>query len=47
MRSAHIATHKVGVAWRMGAGVYFYRITVQPATGGAPFNSIRRLILLR
>jgi hypothetical protein len=32
---------------RMGAGVYFYRITVQPVTGGAAFTSIKRLILLR
>lgn len=31
----------------VGAGVYFYEITVQPVTGGPAFTSTKRLILLR
>jgi len=32
---------------RAAAGVYFYRITVQPTRGGASFTSLRRTVFLR
>jgi hypothetical protein len=32
---------------RAGAGVYFYRISVQPTNGGAPFTALHRMVLVK